>query len=506
MAGPAWPQKIFSLFSIFFLRSYLLIDYIDYVMIGSTTRQASLFYFAFAQEVASLTDELLDPIDELLKDPALIDLAAQALAKRRARSADFGRPSIAPDRLLRCVILKHLKDWSFRQLEKELRTNLLYRRFTRFFEDPIPDYSSFSRTFGLFGKEATAQVHARVIQIAREQSVACGRKLRTDTTAVETHIHHPTDSSLLSDGIRVLTRGLKRISAACQSGALKVVDHQRAAKRRVLEICRAAKTQTDAGRQKLKESYGKLIALTGKLTRQTARVLSELKAGKLAAQADMLLAVLQAEAQLRHFLPLTQKVIAQAQARIFEGENHHPDKILSLFEEHTVVIRKGKAHKPNEFGRLVRIDEVENGLVSCYDIAPNNMADQQQWKPALESHRQIFDRVPHLATADRGFWSAANEALAQELGVKRTVLPGRGRLSRKRAAQQKERWFRRGQGWRAGIEARISTLKHRFGMVRAFYKGEVGFERYVGSCVVAQNLVSIVRHKTLKAKESCRSG
>src|SRR5947209_16684358 len=143
-----------------------------------------------------------------------------------------------------------------------------------------------------------------------------------------------------------------------------------------------------------------------------------------------LLAVLQSEAQLRHFLPLTEKVIAQAQARIFEGQTRHPDKILSLFEEHTVVIRKGKAHKPNEFGRLVRIDEVENGIVSNYHIAPNNMADQQQWKPALEGHNQIFDRAPHLATADRGFWSAANEVLAQELGVQRTVLPGRGRLSK----------------------------------------------------------------------------
>src|SRR6266571_5308463 len=410
-------------------------------MIGSTSRQASLFYFAFAKEAMAITDDVLDPLDPLLQDPQLVQVATQALAKRRARSADFGRPSLAPDRLLRCLILKHLKGWSFRQLEKELRASLLYRRFTRFYEDPIPDFSCFSRTFGLFGKDGTAQIHARVVQIAREQSVASGQKLRTDTTAVETNIHHPTDSSLLADGIRVLTRGLKRISGACETGALKVVDHRRAAKRRVLEICRAAKTLTEAGRQKLKESYGKLIALTRGLTRQTTQVLAELKAGKLTARADLLLAVLQSEAQLRHFLPLTEKVIAQAQARIFEGQTHHPDKILSLFEEHTVIIRKG--------------------------IALNNMADQQQWKPALEGHKQIFGQAPHLATADRGFWSAANETLAEEVGVKRVVLPGRGRLSKPRATRQKNRWFRRGQGWRAGIEARISTLKHRFGMLRA---------------------------------------
>jgi IS5 family transposase len=446
-------------------------------MIGRTTRQTSLFYFVFAKEAAAIADDLLDPLDPLLEDPLLLDLAAQALAKRSVRSADFGRPSIAPDRLLRSAVLKHLRNWSFRQLERELRASLLYRRFTRFYEEPIPDFTSFSRTFGLFGKEGTAQLHARVVQMAKEQAVTKGLKLRTDTTAVETNIHYPTDSSLLSDGIRVLTRGLKAIGEVCQAGALHVVDHQRAAKRRVLEICRAAKTLSEAGREKLQESYGKLIGLTRGLTRQTAQVLEDLRTGKLVTPADRLMAALQAQAQLRHFLPLTEKVIAQAQARIFEGQTRSPDKILSLFEEHTVVIRKGKAHKPNEFGRLVRIDEVENGIVSNYHIAAYNLADQQQWKPALESHQEIFKRPPALAAADRGFWSTANEALAQELGVARPVLPGRGRLSKERAARQKERWFRRGQGWRAGIEARISTLKHRFGMERAYYKGETGFER-----------------------------
>jgi IS5 family transposase len=475
-------------------------------MIGRITRQASLFYFAFAKEAARLTDEVLDPLDVLLQDDQLLELASQALAKRSVRSSDFGRPSIAPDRLLRTVVLKHIRGWSFRQLERELRANLVYRRFTRFFEDPIPDFSSFSRTFGLFGEAGTAAVHARVIQMAKEQEVVKGLKMRTDTTAVETNIHYPTDSSLLADGIRVLTRALKRISEGSQAGVLQVVDHHRAAKRRVLEICRAAKTLTEAGQEKLKESYGKLIGLARGLARQTTNVLEDLQAGKLVAQGHLFITVLQAEAQLRHFLPLTQKVIDQAQARIFEGQTHYPEKILSLFEEHTVVIRKGKAHKPNEFGRLVRIDEVENGVVSNYHVASTNMADQQQWKPALEGHQEIFGRAPALAAADRGFWSGANEALAKELGVNRTVLPARGRLSKKRATHQKERWFRRGQGWRAGIEARISTLKHRFGMVRAHYKGEVGFKRYVGSCVIAQNLVAIVRNKIAKAKESCRSG
>jgi IS5 family transposase len=469
-------------------------------VIGRTTRQASLFYFAFAKDAAALTDDLLDPLDLLLTDPVLVDLAAEGLAGRSARSEDFGRPSIPPDRVLRALVLKHMMGWSFRQMECELRANLIYRRFTRFYEDSIPDFSSFCRAFAALGPERTAQIHERVVQIAKEQSVASGHKLRTDTTAVETNIHHPTDSSLLADGIRVLTRGLKRLSEACQEGALQVVDHHRATKRRVLEICRAAKVLTEAGRDKLKKSYGQLLGLTRSVVRQSKEALSDLQSGKLVS--SDLSAALRAEAALRHFLPLTEKVIVQTKARIFEGQTHHPDKILSLFEEHSQIIRKGKAHKPNEFGRLVRLDEVENGIISAYHIAAGNPADQQQWQPALETHQKIFGRAPHLATADRGFWSGANEKIAEEMGVKRVVLPGRGRLSQERAARQKERWFRRGQGWRSGIEARISTLKHNFRMLRAYYKGERGFERYVGCCVLAQNLVAMVRAKSVKLKEA----
>ena len=158
-----------------------------------------------------------------------------------------------------------------------------------------------------------------------------------------------------------------------------------------------------------------------------------------------------------------------------------------------MVIRKGKAHKPNEFGRLVRIDEVENGIVSGYEVAAGNRADQQQWAPALEHHITLFGQAPRLAAADRGYWSAQNERLAGELGVQQIVLPGRGPLSAERAVREKKRWFRRGQAWRAGIEPRIATLKHRFGMQRAFYKGEAGFQRHVAFCVLAHNLVAMSR-------------
>ena len=119
---------------------------------------------------------------------------------------------------------------------------------------------------------------------------------------------------------------------------------------------------------------------------------------------------------------------------------------------------------------------------------------------------ELFGQAPRLAAADRGFWNSAKEKAALQLGVKQVALPARGRLSPSRAARQKQRWFRRGQGWRAGIEARVSTLKQRFGMRRAFYKGEIGFERHVGWCIIAHNLVAMSRAGPKSANERCRSG
>ena len=398
-----------------------------------------------------------------------------------------------PAAALRCAQVKHLKGWSFRALEEELRANLLYRRFTRFYEDPIPDHTVFSRLFGLFGTEGPQALHAQVIAKARALCVARGHCLRTDTTAVETNIHHPSDSSLLADSLRVLTRSLKAISQSCQQGGWKVVDHARATKYRLLEIARASRLLNDAGQQRLKKSYGRLLGLTRAVTLQACAVLARLSSAQLSARPDAVLRVLRQETRLRHYLPLVERVMAQTQARVFEAKRHYPEKILSLFEPHTVVIRKGKPHKPNEFGRLVRLDEVENGIVSGYEVSAGNRADQQQWAPALEHHVALFGRAPRLAAADRGYWSAHNEQVAAEMGVKHVVLPGRGPLSAERAVRQKKRWFRRGQAWRAGIEPRIATLKHRFGMQRAFYKGEAGFERHVAFCVLAHNLVAMSR-------------
>jgi IS5 family transposase len=463
-------------------------------MIAPSARQTWLFYSPLAQQAALLKDDLLDPVDLLLDDPALVDLVRQCLAKRSPRSTRTGRRGLAPDRLLRCCVMKHLKGWSFRDLERELRSNLVYRRFTHFDADITPEFTVFSRSFALLSPAVTAEIHQRVVRLACEHGVAQGEKIRTDTTVVESNVHYPTDSSLLGDGIRVLSRSLQRIADECKTGALEVVDHGRAVKHRLLEISRAAKSLTEANQQRMRDSYQKLMGLTRSVARQASEVVQRWRKGRLKVVGTVLGVATQI-GQLRHFLPLVENVIRQTQERVVKGNSHVEDKVLSLFEPHTEVIRKGKAHKPNEFGRLVRIDEVENGIVSGYQVLVGNPDDSTSWMPALEQHQASFGRVPEMAAGDRGFFSAQNEREAEALGVKKVALPARGRLSAKRAKQQKQRWFRRALRWRAGIEATMSTLKHPFSMARATYKGGRGFERYVGWCVITKNLFSIARYQ-----------
>lgn len=474
-------------------------------MIGPTKRQSSLFYVAFGREASLIKDDLLASIDVALDDEALIGLVRGRLGARRPHSKRLGRKGIAPDRLLRLVVLKEIKQWSLREVEREVRCNLVYRRFTRFDHDAVPNFSNISRAINALDPATVEQIHARVVRIAQARSIAPGRRLRTDTTVVETNVHYPTDSALLGDSVRVLHRAMKRVAGECEATGVRVVDHARTVQRRILEIHTAARAFTDASRQKMKAAYGRLLTVTRAVVRQAEAIAQKVGDGALRIVGDGE-RVLVAAAQIEHFVPLARQVIAQTKARVFEGNVRFEGKVLSLFETHTVAIRKGKAHKPTEFGRLVRIDEVENGIISNFHVAEGNPADATGFGPAVSQHVAIFGRAPQMATADRGFFSAANERAAEDAGVGHVVLPGRGPLSASRRAKQKERWFKRGLKWRAGIEPRIATLKHRFNMNRVKYKGDAGMKRGVGWSIIAQNLVSIARAEAKRAQKGRTHG
>jgi IS5 family transposase len=193
-------------------------------------------------------------------------------------------------------------------------------------------------------------------------------------------------------------------------------------------------------------------------------------------------------------------VLRQTRERVLRGNTQADGKLLSIFETHTEVIRKGKANKPNEFGKLVLIQEAENQIITHYQVCEQRPADSTLLDGCLQQHIEQFGRAPDSLAADPGFFSAANESKAEQMGVKRVSIPSHDTKSPARKLRQKRRWFKKLQKWRTGCEGRISVLKRRHGLRRSLYRGRAGIQRWVGLGVIADNVIHIGAHLAEQAR------
>jgi len=205
--------------------------------------------------------------------------------------------------------------------------------------------------------------------------------------------------------------------------------------------------------------------------------------------------------ELERMIPLVQQVMRQNKARLFRNDLHAVDKIVSLFETATQIIRKGKSAKPTEFGRLIKIQEAENQIVTHYEVCAERPADSTLLVKSVEVHQQQFGHAPHTLATDAGFYSEANEKAAHKMGVNHVAIPNRSTKSSERRLLQKKRWFRQAQAWRTGSEGRISVLKRRHGLNRCRYRGDAGMKRWVGLGVIADNLINIGRILAFRSAE-----
>jgi transposase, IS5 family len=372
----------------------------------------------------------------------------------------------------------------------------VYRDFTRVGAGKVPDAKTMGRWGMAIGPQVLKQVHERLVKIAREKGVATGRRMRVDTTVVETNIHYPTDSTLLADGVRVLTRAMKKITKIVGEAGTKLCDRSRSVKFRLLEIGRVARAKAKGAinRDKMKQRYGQLLNATSRVVGQAKRFSAEIAQGvKRATTVTKQLALEGLRRELDEMVPLVRQVMKQTRARIFHGNTRSEGKLVSLFEPSTEIIRKGKASKPTEFGKMVKLQEAENQIITGYEVYAQRPYDSDLLIPAIDTHSALLGCVPRLVAADAAFYSARNEAAAKAKGVKRVCVPNRSTKSVERKREQKKRWFRNGQKWRTGCEGRVSVVKRRHGLSRCRYKGPVGMERWVGFGVIADNLINIGR-------------
>jgi IS5 family transposase len=430
-------------------------------MVQRKQRERSLFE-VLLPDGHKLWPDWLRRIDHALADDAVIDVVAEALEKRWPQSRRRGRLGTPADVVIRMLILKHLFDWSYDDLEQAVRANLVYRAFTDIDAGEVPDAKTILKIARVLGPEVIEQLHRQVVEVAKRAGVTHGRRFRIDTTVVETNVHYPT--ALLQEGVRALTRTMHQGCAALGEPASRIRNRLRSVARRCLAI--RLQSRREEHRPALVRSYRRLMSTTGAVLRDAStmvRRLGQHARTVIAATARRLKRVQQ---RLRELRPIVERVLDQTGARVLGGDIHVPDKVLSVFEPHTEAIRKGKQVKPTEFGQLVTIQEAEHQIITAYAVHHRRPADQTLWVPGLDHHIAIFGRPPDLATADRGFSSTANEAAAVSRGVRRVVLPHPGRKPPARRAFERQRWFRRGARWRVGSEGRISVLKRRHGLRR----------------------------------------
>jgi len=453
-------------------------------MIAARRLQRSFADGLISEEVQDLWEPWMKHADEALNDDRLLEIIQAELSKRCKKSKTRGRPSTTAEVVLRMLLLKHMRGWSYEDVTREVRANLVYREFTGVGGGKVPDDKTMGRLARQLGPEAIAQLHRRTVEIAMEKQVVAGRRMRVDTTVVESNIHYPTDSTLMGDGVRVLTRVMKKAAAAAAEAGVKFRDRSRSVKRSILEIVYAARNKSEKGQEKMKAGYRKLLEATSRVVGQ-AKQFSGVIAGK-------------AKQQLDEMIPRVQQVMKQARERVLNGNTRADNKILSMFEPDTEVIRKGKASKPTEFGKMVKIQEAENQIVTHFEVFDRRPSDSDLLTPSIEKHKELLDRVPDLVAADAGFFSAANETAARKLGVKQVAVPSRSTKSEKRKQEQKKPWFKKAQKWRTGCEGRISVLKRRHGLNRSRYKGTPGMNRWVGLGVMADNMINIGVHLASK--------
>ena len=434
-------------------------------------------------------DPVLQAISNLIDSHGeLIEAVRQAL-ERGLKNPATGRSGLNAQQVLRSLILQRVKNWDYRELRERIADGYTLRRFTDFYGRCVPQHDAFNRAFNRLTPETLRAINDAVVQAAVELGLEDGSQLRVDTTVVETDIHHPTDSTLLWDSVRVITRLIGRLGQLLPQGVEGFANRTRRARRRMQEIQRMTPKQRH---QRQRRKYRDLIRTSEQVVHNARAVLTRTSNVR---SIDPLsdIAIRELRVQIEHYCGLGLQVIAQARRRVLEGESVPSEqKIYSIFEPHTDLIKRGKAQKPVEFGHQVFLAESARGLITQYRVLKGNPVDDAQVIPCLKRHTQMFGDAPELFSGDRGFFSPDSLKDCHHAGVLLACIPQRGgKKTPEREVFEKSPAFKRGQRFRAGIEGRISVLFRGRGMKRCLAEGHERFELLVGAAVLANNLMAI---------------
>jgi len=448
---------------------------------NSSQQNPSLWELVLSPELFQMNEELTK-VDKLLDDERFLAPFRERFGTR------MGRPTTAVSTYLRMMYIKYRYQLGYEVLVKEVSDSLAWRRFCHLtLSDRVPVSTTLIKLTHKYGADTIGALNDALVLKLKEGKVVRGKKLRIDTTVVESDIHHPTDTGLLTDGIRVITRVVSKLKKVVPGIGSRFVKHTRKAKKIYLGLMKVMKGRIGKDDSALKRARDKLVKIS-----------EEVIAGGRAVQAE--LDLLQEKSplvnglrrQMGEWIEAAEKVVRQTQ-EVIKGNRHLPRRLVSLFDIDARPIKRGKSRMDTEFGRKVLLGETDHGIITTYDVLEENPSDTALLKPAVRGHRRLFRKRLKAVAGDRGFYSQANEDWLKDSGIKQISIPKRGRTREERRRYQKQSWFKRLQRFRAGIEARISLLKRKFGLKRSRMRGSPGVNIWVGQGIFAHNLWQAAR-------------
>lgn len=441
-----------------------------------------------------------DAISAILDDhPGIVDTIhndlAQALEEASVEDRHGAKFKYTSDTVLRILLGQIIEGCSLREIVIRVDDSNFLRFFVRIFNGPMMDFTTLCRLKNHIKPETWKQVNGLLACAAVEERRIDGDRLRLDTTAVETNIHWPTDSSLLWDTYRTLARYIKRI---------REIDPGLIGDRRLL-IKKAKKLQQKIARKASKHSntsatleplYIQLIRLVENIHEWSGDIATML-AGNLVRHRYSILDQATMEfllQQVLHYRVLGEQVIDQARRRIIDQEQvPNQEKIFSIFEPHTELLKRGKAANPIEFGHMIQIGQVDGKFITEYEVFETKPVEYELIQPALEHHKKLFGDYPETVAADKGYYE--NMKQIDELGktIKVVGIAKKGKRTEEQTQRETDPAFRHAQRFRAGVEGTISFLKRVLGLFRCYNKGWEHYVATVGATVLAHNLLILAR-------------
>lgn len=435
--------------------------------------------------------QLHDVLAAVFDDPQIQLAMRHDLLQADSQALWNGRPA-TPLVVTGCLaVVRRLMNWSYRVLAEQVNASVGWRWVCQVYQQPLPNFRTIRDREALLKPKTLQLIQTKVVQLGQTAGVTTGTRLRVDSSVTESDIHYPTDSSLLNDAARVLSRLVHQarevLHPQTRADQAWFRDRHRQARRlarQIGQLARKGRKNTEKANPKL---YRQLLQVVAALVAQVAHIQPRL--ARLSSRAALGLQEI-----FRTYLPLVQRVMVQTEQRVLHGQTvAASDKVVSLFEPHTAIICRGKAKpKDTEFGHKIWYAEVDGGLISEYRILTGNPPDAQQLLTSLKAHRQLFGKAPHELSGDRGIYSPDNEREARALGVRQVSLPQPGYKTKRRQRRERQPWFRAAQRFRNGIEGRISHLRRARGLTRCLNHGLPGLGRWIGWGIIANNIAIIV--------------